>query len=218
MIEAYESGDPYIAFGKQAGLIPPGGTKSSHPVERQLCKSCVLGVLFGMSEIGLSLRIKQPKFVARDLLEQHRRVYPTFWKWIGEVSDHFALHGYVQTVFGWPLHALAGFNPRSVQNFPMQANAAEMLRLAVISATEDGLEIAAPIHDALLLVAPLDALEEQVKRLVAHMEQASSDVLNGPTVRVDIETVRYPDRYIDEAGVNMWDRVMKMVNGQEVSA
>ena len=100
----------------------------------------------------------------------------------------------------------------------MQANAAEMLRLAVIYATEDGLEIAAPIHDALLLVAPLDALDEHVKRLVAHMEQASSDVLNGPTVRIDIETVRSPDRYVDEAGVDMWNRVMKMVNSPEVTA
>lgn len=26
--QAYESGDPYIAFAKQAGLVPAGATKS----------------------------------------------------------------------------------------------------------------------------------------------------------------------------------------------
>ena len=29
MMDAYRSGDPYLAFGKQAGRIPPDGTKQS---------------------------------------------------------------------------------------------------------------------------------------------------------------------------------------------
>src|SRR5580704_10260086 len=37
--QAYESGDPYIAFAKQAGLAPAGATKSSHAEIRQACKS-----------------------------------------------------------------------------------------------------------------------------------------------------------------------------------
>ena len=31
MIEAYETGDPYLTFAKQAGAVPPDATKKSHP-------------------------------------------------------------------------------------------------------------------------------------------------------------------------------------------
>jgi DNA polymerase-1 len=44
MKAAYASGDPYLAFAKQAGAVPPDGTKESHEKERDLFKTCVLGV------------------------------------------------------------------------------------------------------------------------------------------------------------------------------
>ena len=45
MMDAYRSGDPYLAFGKQAGAIPPNATKL-HP-KRELFKQCVLAVNTG---------------------------------------------------------------------------------------------------------------------------------------------------------------------------
>ena len=48
MMDAYRSGDPYLAFGKQAGRIPADGTKQTHGAERDLFKACVLGVQYGM--------------------------------------------------------------------------------------------------------------------------------------------------------------------------
>src|SRR5205085_503441 len=36
MMEAYRSGDPYLAFAKQAGAVPPDGTKKSHGAVRDL--------------------------------------------------------------------------------------------------------------------------------------------------------------------------------------
>ncbi len=47
MMDAYRSGDPYLAFGKQAGRIPTDGTKQTHGAERDLFKACVLGVQYG---------------------------------------------------------------------------------------------------------------------------------------------------------------------------
>jgi hypothetical protein len=63
------------------------------------------------------------------------------------------LTGALPTVFGWTLHIDTKPNERSVRNFPMQANGAEMLRLALCMATEEGLEVCAPIHDAVLIAA-----------------------------------------------------------------
>jgi hypothetical protein len=44
MIEAYKSGDPYLAFAKLAGAVPEDATKETHGSVRQLFKSCVLDV------------------------------------------------------------------------------------------------------------------------------------------------------------------------------
>jgi len=48
MVAAYRSGDPYLAFAKQAGAVPPGATKQSHSAQRELFKQCVLAVQYGM--------------------------------------------------------------------------------------------------------------------------------------------------------------------------
>ena len=48
MLEAYSTGDPYLAFARQAGAVPPDATKDSHGAIRELYKTCVLGVQYGM--------------------------------------------------------------------------------------------------------------------------------------------------------------------------
>lgn len=40
MQEAYLSGDPYLAFAKQAGAVPVDATKQSHKAERDQFKAC----------------------------------------------------------------------------------------------------------------------------------------------------------------------------------
>jgi hypothetical protein len=37
---AYASGDPYLAFAKQAGAVPPDATKHSHKAARDQFKAC----------------------------------------------------------------------------------------------------------------------------------------------------------------------------------
>ena len=81
MISAYASGDPYLAFGKQAGLLPSCATKESHGDIRQLFKTCILGIQYGMEAETLALRIGRPTIDARDLLSAHRETYKTFWCW-----------------------------------------------------------------------------------------------------------------------------------------
>ena len=97
----------------------------------------------------------------------------------------------------------------------MQANGAEMLRLAACMATEAGLRVCAPVHDALLLEAPLDRLDEDIERLKGIMTEASRMVMGSLPCRVDAEIVRYPDRYRDEGGGEMWDRVMALLDAAE---
>ena len=57
MLNAYATGDPYLAFAKQAKAIPSEATKESHEAIRDLFKQCVLGVQYGMGSENLALRI-----------------------------------------------------------------------------------------------------------------------------------------------------------------
>ena len=93
----------------------------------------------------------------------------------------------------------------------MQANGAEMLRLATCLATERGIRVCAPVHDALLVEAPLDQLDAVVAETQSVMADASRVVLDGFQLATDAEVVRYPDRYMDERGDVMWNTVMDLL-------
>jgi hypothetical protein len=194
MQRAYLSGDPYLTFAKQAGAVPPDATKQSHSPQRELFKQCVLAVQYGMEEQSLGVRINQPTIVARDLLRAHRKTYPVFWRWSDAAVDTAMLTGSLHTVFGWHVHVGENANPRSLRNFPMQANGAEMLRVAACLATERHVEICCPVHDAFLICAPLERLDEDVARMRSAMAEASRAVLGGFELRTDVHVVRYPDR------------------------
>ena len=215
MMEAYQSGDPYLAFAKQVGAVPADATKDNHPAARDQFKACVLAVQYGMGEDSLAMRIGQPVLCARGLLRLHRETYKVFWDWSDAALDHAMLHGQLWTVFGWTIQVDDKPNPRSLRNFPMQANGAEMLRLACCLAIEHGVQICAPVHDALLIEAPLASLDKAIADTQDAMAEASEVVLNGFRLNTDAEVIRYPDRYRDKRGVTMWETVWKTVETLE---
>ena len=214
MMEAYTSGDPYLAFAKQAGLAPEDATKASHKEVRERCKAIVLGVGYGMGAETMSIRAGLSLSEARGLLRRHHETYRVFWQWAENNVNIALAGGTLNTVFGWSIRSgyQTKLNDRSLLNFPMQANGAEMLRLAASMGTEAGLSICAPIHDALLLEAPLERLDEDVRRLKSIMVQASKLVMGTLACRVDADVIRHPDRYRDERGGQMWDRIMGLLD------
>ena len=197
---AYQSGDPYLAFAKQARAVPEVQQRQWHKPQRELFKQCVLGVQYGMGPETLALRIGQPSIVARELLRAHRETYRPFWRWSDAALDHAMLHGSLQTAFGWRISIGADCNPRSLRNFPMQANGAEILRLACCLASERGIEICAPVHDAVLIRAPLDRLEADTRVMQDAMAEASRIVLAGFELRSECKPIRHPNRYMDRRG------------------
>ena len=164
-----------------------------------------------MEADSLAFRIGQPPIVARDLIRLHHETYREFWRWSDAAVDHAMLHGSLHTVFGWRIHVGENPNPRSLRNFCMQGNAAEMLRLACCFATERGIEVCALVHDAILICAPLDRLDEDVACMRAIMAEASRIVLGGFELRTEAEVVRYPNRFMDKRGVVMWKRVSELI-------
>lgn len=211
MIAAYQSGDPYLEFARQAGAVPTDATKKTHKAERDQFKACVLATQYGMGPDSLALRINQPVARARELLALHRRTYPVFWAWSEGAVNQAGLGGHLWTTFGWQFHLCDSPNDRSLRNFPMQANGAEMMRIASILLTQHGLGLCAPVHDALLIEAPLGNLAQAIANTQTLMADASRIVLDGFELASDVVIVRHPDRYMDDAGIRMWNTVMDLI-------
>src|SRR5262249_18365938 len=135
--------------------------------------------------------------------------------WSDAALDQAMLVGVITTVFGWPVRVGERANPRSLRNFPMQANGAEMLRIACCLATESAIEVCAPIHDAVLICAPIEQIEADVMVVRACMAEASRLVLAGFELATDVKITRWPGRYSDPRGVEMWKRVVGLVAAAE---
>jgi DNA polymerase-1 len=212
MAEGYLTGDPYTAFAKAARLVPPDATKQSHKAVRDRCKAVVLGINYGMGPEAMALQAGITPAEARELLRLHNETYRPFWRWIGDTVSAAMLTNRMQTVFGWCRRVGRDANPRSLMNFPMQANGADMLRIAAIAATEAGIQVCAPVHDAFLIAAPLERLEDDITAMRDMMKKAGRAVTGGLDIRTDAEVVRWPDRYMDERGRAMWKKVVSLLD------
>ena len=74
---------------------------------------------------------------------------------------------------------------------------------------EEDIRVCAPVHDAVLIEAPLEQLANQIQRAQLLMAKASQDVLSGFELNTDVEIFRYPERYHDEdRGKEFWEMVM----------
>ena len=97
-------------------------------------------------------------------------------------------------------------------NFPIQGNGAEILRLAVILAFRRGVKVIGPVHDAILIQSDLKSLDDAIQTAQEAMVEASEIVLNGFKITTEAKKFCYPNRYTDNRGVPMWNRVMGILN------
>ena len=211
LLDAVLTGDPYLAFAKTAGLAPPEATKQSHKQIRDMCKTCLLGVNYGMQAASLAVRTGLTVIEAQDLLRRLAQTYPVYTAWAERVVNIGQLRGYLTTVFGWTLRTENALRPTTLRNFPMQSNGAEMLRLACCLATERGIAVCAPVHDALLVEGDADTIEDTVAATRAAMSEASRIVLDGLEVPTDATVIAWPERYSDPRGREMWDRATEIL-------
>jgi DNA polymerase-1 len=214
LMEAYSSGDPYMAFAIQAKLAPPGATKATHGEIRNRCKQVVLGANYGMSAYGVAHAAGIDVLEAAALLQRHRETYRKFCAWAEDNKNRGLLGQPLSTCYGWEIQVRAGdAKANTFLNWPMQAHGAEMMRLACCLAIERGIKVCAPVRDALLIEAPTELIDAHVAELRACMEEASELVLGpGKICRVDAEIIHYPDRFRDEKGGEMWDTVMGILD------
>jgi DNA polymerase-1 len=208
MQRAYSSGDAYVGFAVAAGAVAEDDetARRSDDVKARF-KACALGVQYGMGAERLGRQLGVSIGEAKRLIALHRKSFPRFWSWSDSVELHGLLNGELHSVFGWRVSVGADANPRFLRNFPMQANGAEMLRLACCLISESGVKICATLHDALLIEAPLDNLDEDIATAERLMAEASHVVLDSFELRTTVRVARDPDRWSEPRGKAMWSAV-----------
>lgn len=184
MVEAYLSGDPYLFMAKEAGVIPPEGTKETHARERDLMKSTTLGILYMMTKYGLSDKLTADsgeyysEEQAQDLIDTFESLFPVFTDWRQNlIAAYEEYKEPITTLDGWKIWS-DNDNPRSVGNVPVQGAGASCMRGAVDYAVAAGCRVIFTLHDAIYIEGKIGQ-EDHIVRLHKAMRKGFAEHFEG---------------------------------------
>ncbi|HLB27428.1 MAG TPA: DNA polymerase I [Dehalococcoidia bacterium] len=145
------------------------------PLMRRRAKVFNFGVLYGLSEYGLSVREKIPREEAATFIRTYFEKYPGIKRYVEETVQETRRLGYAETLFGRrryiPEINSGNFNVRQAAeraaiNMPVQGTAADIIKIAM-NRIQDELErrklrslMTLQVHDELIFECPGDELEE----------------------------------------------------------
>ncbi len=204
MIRAYKSGNPYLALAKKLGAVPESATKVTHRLEHEKFKAVVLGVNYGQTKHGLSKVLGLPLVECEKLLHGYWTAFSTYARWRKVVSVVMFGYGRLWLWDGWQCLLGVQANKRAVLNWPVQGTGAVLLRLAVVLAARKGVRIITTVHDAIMIEAREEEIDEHVRLANEAMDEACRVVL-GDVIRTECQTIRPGERYYDEKGKKLWE-------------
>lgn len=166
---------------------------------RSRAKAVNFGIVYGISDFGLSeqtgINIKE----AKEYIEQYLEKYSGIKNYMDNIVESAKKTGYTETMFGRRRYIpeiksnnymVRKFGERAAMNTPIQGTAADIMKIAMIKVYKrmkaENLKsrIILQIHDELLVEAPLDEADE-IKKIL-HEEMESAAKLSVP-LKVDIE-------------------------------
>lgn len=230
MMRAYASGDPYIAFGKDAGIVPQDATAESHGKDRDVLKTCVLATSYDQTGWGLAkvLTRKTDKEwteeEANELIEKFYETYSVYSEWKSELIKDYNDDGYLQLSDGWTMFG-DNDNFRSVGNCPTQGMGAVIMREAVKIAFSRGLNVILTLHDAVyiehdsydtkaIITLMCSMRRAFINQFPKQLTAAASIRLDGKAWSSDYKDkmpiwgenptlpMKFSERYVDERGQN----------------
>jgi hypothetical protein len=208
-------GDVYLNMGERLGLLSESMDASEREAVRALCKTIVLGIQYGLGARSLAVRTGLSLYEAREILARLRALFHRFEDFARSVADHAGLNLELSTPFDWRMRCPSETNPRLLRNFPMQSTGSEILHVLCLLAERRGIEIVAPIHDAVVAEGPLGEAEDLSAALDRAMRDAAVVVLRGHELPTDCQVVHPGQRYYDARGAAMWNTVTKLATRRE---
>ena len=228
LLEVYNSSDAYITLAIMAGAVPSDATKKSHPVTRQNFKAVQLGIGYGKGIKSLAVDIwensrdpvsgdegisrEEASSKSKEIYAWHKRHFSVYWGWIKQNALNAKINGYVASEDNWLLYCDRNTKPTQIQNFPMQANGAAMLRRTVYYIWKTGaLELVCSLHDALYIRCQASEAEYHTQLLGECMDKACKDILgNTLTLKRDATEIYTHDKpYYDERGWEVYETIYK---------
>lgn len=154
---------------------------------RRIAKAVNFGIIYGMSDWGLSEQLHISPVSANNFIRRYFEVYPEIKTYLDDTIEKAKALGYTKTIFQRRRymseihstnHALREFAKRTAMNAPIQGAAADIIKIAMIE-VQRALEtknlkskIVAQVHDELILDVPKEELEIVQQLLKEKMENA----------------------------------------------
>lgn len=157
------------------------------PQMRRMAKAVNFGIIYGISEFGLSKNLGVPLAEARGFIAKYFETYSDVKKYMDENVAFAKKHGYVKTLLGRKRHIaeinssnynIRQFGERAAMNMPLQGTSADIIKIAMINVynalIKNGLKakLILQVHDELVVEAPEDEKEAVAKILKEEMENA----------------------------------------------
>ncbi|GEB30650.1 DNA polymerase I [Brevibacillus parabrevis] len=154
---------------------------------RRQAKAVNFGIVYGISDYGLSQNLNITRKEAADFIERYFAVFSGVKHWMEEIVQQAKQDGYVTTLLHRRRYLpdirssnfnLRSFAERTAMNTPIQGTAADVIKLAMIrmqeSLVEKGLSsrMLLQVHDELVFEVPKDELEIMRKLVPEVMEGA----------------------------------------------
>jgi hypothetical protein len=219
MIADYHSGDPYWAFGLRADLVSPEADARMHQEFRdKILKPLSLGPNYGMTPYGIAAKTGRSLLWARDAYARHQKTYATFNKWRDDVVAQAKFDRMITSPFGWPMAVTGDTGHRTLMNFPVQAAAADAMRIAAIAATEARIPVCVTVHDAFWVLARDTEVEGTIEAMRDIMTKAGAAVCGLPIRAKKAAMVTSSRNFGDtrtagDKGFEMWDEVKGLLDG-----
>src|SRR5262249_23233672 len=189
LLAACESGDVYLGIANQLGFISENMPPAELKAVRTLFKTVVLGIQYGLGAWSLAIRTGISLYEAGEILARLRARFRVFEDWTKRVADRAGLDLEIGTPLGWIMQCPPGINPRPVGHSQTQSPGGEIVLAACVPAERRHIRLVAPVHDAVLVEAPIDQAEEISVALDRVMREAATVVLRGYELPTDVQMV-----------------------------
>lgn len=155
--------------------------------QRALAKSVNFGIIYGISDYGLSQNVHISKKDAKQFIEKYFELYPTIKAYMDSNVQFAKEKGFATTLFGRirqipelnaSNYAVRSFGERVAMNMPLQGSASDVIKKAMVN-VQNRMErenlnskLILQIHDELIVDAIKEEKEIVEKLLVEEMEHA----------------------------------------------
>jgi len=185
LLKAFNEGiDVHAMTASQVFDIPVEEVTS---LERSRAKEVNFGIVYGMSEFGLSESLKISRKEAGAYIEQYFAKYPNVKSFMDEAIEYCREHGYVKTLLNRRRDIpeirnknknIQAFGERTAMNTPIQGTAADIIKIAMIKVFKEIRErqlkskLILQVHDELIIDTDPDEVEVVKELLSRNMESA----------------------------------------------